>query len=212
MSDIAEKIARLLRLAGNNPNVNEANAALLKARALMMEHHLTEADLPGHEAAEKKAVNVVLDTRQGEYPRWLGTLSLALARAFRCDVYLQPRGSLVDLHLIGMPDDVGVLKTLFPWIRKAAMNLGLVWADQNGGEIHSYYIGFAQGLQVAFEEQSRAHQQEWALVLVKHPSVVDEAQKHHVQYSKRSGRVDARGFHAGHRDGYDVGRQRSVEA
>ena len=212
MSEMTEKIARLLRLAGNNPNVNEANAALLKARALMMEHHLTEADLPGQEPEAVRAVNIVIDTRHGTYPGWMGTLSVALAKAFRCDVYLHPRGSMVDLHLIGLPDDVDALKALFPWVRQAAMNLGLVWVDKNGGDITSYYRGFALGLRTAFDEQTAAHKEQWALVLVKHPSVVQEAEKHGVQYSRTGGRVDGQSFMAGRRDGYEVGRQRSVEA
>ena len=212
MSEMTEKIARLLRLAGNNPNVNEANAALLKARALMMEHHLTEADLPGQEPEAVRAANVVIDTRHGNYPGWLGTLSVALAKAFRCDVYLHPRGSLVDLHLIGLPDDVDALKALFPWVRQAAMNLGLVWVDKNGGDITSYYRGFALGLKVAFDEQTQAHKDQWALVLVKHPAVVQEAEKNGVRYGQTGGRVDATSFGAGRRDGYEVGRQRSVEA
>lgn len=35
MNKIAEKVQKLLNLAGNNPNQEEAQAALLKAQALM---------------------------------------------------------------------------------------------------------------------------------------------------------------------------------
>ncbi|MCE5361558.1 MAG: DUF2786 domain-containing protein, partial [Acidithiobacillus sp.] len=45
--DIKDKIAKLLALAGNNPNQAEAISALAKARELMAEHGLSERDLGG---------------------------------------------------------------------------------------------------------------------------------------------------------------------
>ena len=43
-STISEKVANLLALASNNPNENEAKAALLKARELMAKHKLRPED------------------------------------------------------------------------------------------------------------------------------------------------------------------------
>ena len=45
MNKIADKIQKLLSLAGNNPSAEEAKAALLKAQQLMAEYNMTESDL-----------------------------------------------------------------------------------------------------------------------------------------------------------------------
>lgn len=45
MSQIADKIQKLLALAGNNPSQEEAQAALLKAQALMAKYNLKESDI-----------------------------------------------------------------------------------------------------------------------------------------------------------------------
>lgn len=45
MSDIADRIRKLLALAGNNTNEAEAAAAMSKASALMLQHGLTTADV-----------------------------------------------------------------------------------------------------------------------------------------------------------------------
>lgn len=212
MSTMAEKVAALLRLAGNNPNVNEAQAALEKARALMMEHHLEERDLPGFQQ-HREAVEIDIDTRIGEFPAWMGTLALTIAQAFRCDVYY---ASNVDDHMrrrthirvIGLPEDVAVVAELFPWIRGAAINLGVRYVQANGGQAEDYYIGFAVGIKRAFDEQAAAHQ-EWGLVLVKDPSVEELARYRGVTYSSDK-KQRGFGYVVGEQDGYDVGRKRTV--
>lgn len=213
MSTMAEKVAALLRLAGNNPNVHEAQAALEKARALMMEHHLEERDLPGFSESRATAAEIDIDSRIGNYPSWMGTLALTIAQAFRCDVYYateaDPSGrKRTHIRVIGMPEDVSVVAALFPWIRGAAINLGVRYVQANGGKAEDYYCGFAVGIQQAFDEQSAAHQ-EWGLVLVQDPSVQALAQQRGVHYTHQS-KPRGQGYAVGHRDGYDVGRKRTV--
>ena len=53
--DYKEKIRKLLALA-ESPNEHEARAALLKARQLMAEHKLTEAELKDVEKQQVKDV------------------------------------------------------------------------------------------------------------------------------------------------------------
>lgn len=209
MTDIRKKIDRLLRLAGNNPNVHEAQAALEKARALMMEHHLEERDLGGGDDASVQAVDLIIDTRPGEYPPWMGVLAVVLTQAFRCDVY-SAVGAKTTLHVIGLPDDAEVVRTTFQWVRRAAINLGVAWSRQAGGSVEHYYAGFSDGLRQAFADQEAQHQ-EWGLVLVKHPSVNALAKDQGVRYGNHRVRVGP-GYARGHQDGYDVGQKRSVSS
>lgn len=216
MADIREKISRLMKLAGNNPNVNEAQSALEKARALMMEHNLEERDLPGYEEERRKveAITDLLDSRTGtNYPEWMGVLAVTIAEAFRCDVYMRTRyvstKGRTDIHVLGMPSDIEVVKQLYPWIRRAAINLGVQWATKTGGNVDDYYIGFANGLKKAFQTQEEAHQ-EWGLVLQRDPSVDVLAKKEGVAYTKTRARRVGAGYQDGYTDGYAVGQKRTV--
>ena len=210
MSDMRDKIAMLLRLAGNNPNVHEAQSALEKARALMMEHHLTERDLPGADTARAHAVKDLLDSRVGtSYPNWMGSLALTLAQAFRCEVVLHSSDRRIGLFVLGVPEDVEVVKQIYPWVRGAAINLGVAWATRTHESADSYYYGFAEGIADAFKAQEDAHQ-EWGLVLRRDPSVDALAKQEGVHYATTRVRGSQSSRDAGYKDGYAVGQRRTV--
>ena len=51
---LAERIAKLLRLANNNPSEREAVAAMERAYALMEEHNLTMAQVDAHGSGDER--------------------------------------------------------------------------------------------------------------------------------------------------------------
>jgi len=51
---LAERIQKLLRLAGNNPSEREAAAAMERAYALMEEHNLTMAQVDAHGSGDER--------------------------------------------------------------------------------------------------------------------------------------------------------------
>lgn len=75
MEKIIERVQKLLKLAGNNTNENEALAALEKAQAILAEHNLTMAeigDLPEAESEDQKRQTLDTETNMPErYNRWI---------------------------------------------------------------------------------------------------------------------------------------------
>lgn len=71
--DYKEKIIKLLALA-ESPNEHEARAALLKARQLMAEHKLTEAELKDVEKQQIKDVRTDITCSKRRDP-WIVSLS-----------------------------------------------------------------------------------------------------------------------------------------
>ena len=75
MEKIIERVQKLLKLAGNNTNENEALAALEKAQAILAEHNLTMAEigeLPEAESEDQKRQRFDTETNMPErYNRWI---------------------------------------------------------------------------------------------------------------------------------------------
>lgn len=80
--DYKDKIKKLLALA-ESPNENEAQAALLKARQLMAEHKIGEADLEEPEDKEilHKRTSVTFSKRRDG---WISNLAVVIAENYCC--------------------------------------------------------------------------------------------------------------------------------
>lgn len=210
MSDnIKDKIARLLRLAGNNPNPHEAEAALLKARELMMAYHISEAELGGPDDAVVHKRRI--DRRRGEYPLWMNTMVAMLADTFRCEVFLVvPDATWSEVWAIGLESDLDALELVVPWILRAAANCALAYHTRHHEAVEDYYAGFQQGVYRALTTQAQEHRKDWALVLTKHPAVRDEAERMAIRYGQDQRRVKKATYHQGEADGYAVAQRRSV--
>lgn len=83
--DYKEKIRKLLALA-ESPNEHEARAALLKARQLMAEHKLTEAELKDVEKQQVKDVRTDITCSKRRDP-WIVNLSAVIGENYCCKGY-----------------------------------------------------------------------------------------------------------------------------
>lgn len=101
---IEDRVRKLLRLAGNNPNVNEAASAFAKAQELATLHGLNLEDLPIDEAAEAapRDIGPVCSTEIESWDRavsWKLTVAEGVARANGCRVsYRSGCGGGIDAH------------------------------------------------------------------------------------------------------------------
>lgn len=167
--NIREKIKKLLAL-GASPNENEAKAALLKAKKLMAENKLSEADF----AEKSKMVSVTVEdikwtTDSGEI--WKANLAKLIAEEHLCvSAWRTKHGTRTHtLVLTGMEQDVEVAKEILLFavgfcennIRKYSRmyKVDMKKAGQ------SYANGFIAGLDVAYSMQRDEHE-EWGLVMV----------------------------------------------
>lgn len=142
---ILDRVRKLLRLAGNNPNPEEAATAAAKAQALIDAHHLSRALLdldpqgrPGGAPAEEPIEDLgraPLDP-DGRRSRVRVTLASVVARANACRVYLSGGG----VCLIGRPSDAETVRYLYAWLRAEVdrltrahgRGLGTVWRNNFG--------------------------------------------------------------------------------
>lgn len=97
--NILDRIAKLLALAGNNPEQHEAEAAAAKAAEMMARHNITMAQVAAAQAGSDVAKSVTADAVVIEFDsaqQWRIDLAGAVARSMQGNVvYAQNRGSRV---------------------------------------------------------------------------------------------------------------------
>ena len=115
--DIRDKIKKLLALATSS-NENEAKAALLKAKKLMMDHKISEAevqDLNEQELVHLQCDNVRWTTDSGEI--WITSLVDLIADNHLCSCsWFTPKGKRTHiLYIHGLGTDVELCKSVIEY-------------------------------------------------------------------------------------------------
>ena len=181
MSAIKDKIAKLLALAAS-PNEKEAQEALLKARELMAKHKLRP-----EECQEKQSVKVVKQTVGMECTQmtdtWVPELAAIIGERYCCKAYRQhvKGAKKVTMGFVGLEDDFEVCRRVYLY---ACQCVRARCEDIRAGErgrsnatelremCNAFGWGFCYGLEDAFREQEKEHQ-EWGLVLAVPQAVKD---------------------------------------
>lgn len=185
MSSVKEKIAALLALAGS-PNENEAKAVLLKARELMAKHKLRPEDIP--DGKGQKVIREVVDvTCTAMTDSWAVTLACIIGERHCCKAYRWHKSGhkTTRVGFVGFEDDFVVCKRIFLYAYECVQSRCRQIRERNrradcsGREIremcNAYGMGFCRGLQAAYDEQDKEHQ-EWGLVL-QIPQAVQDSMK-----------------------------------
>ena len=153
---IADKIQKLLSLAGNNPSMEEAQAALLKAQQLMAQYNLNETDL---NTGEKIKYSLELCVCKID-PR-TKRISAIIAPSFAV------KAIITDNHICMFGREKNakaakaameyIFKVLERGIRQVCKNHGMSSAQKGASLIYnSYADGFIYGLKEAMAEQTLA--------------------------------------------------------
>lgn len=210
--DYKEKIRKLLSLA-QSPNEHEAKAALLKARELMAEHKLTEAELADVEKQAVKDIRVDITCSKRRNP-WIVNLSAVIGENYCCKAYRsRRRGEQTNtIGFIGLEDDVEICVAIFKYavdcvlseVKKIKRENTCYYSSYVKKLCDSYGYGFCAGVKEAFQKQQEENEEQgWGLVLVM-PKEVEEASRHlgHEVFKARaqediSGNAYARGYYTG---------------
>lgn len=209
--DYKEKIRKLLALA-ESPNEHEAKAALLKARQLMAEHKIAEAELKDVEKQEVKDIRTDITCSKRRNP-WIIHLSAVIGENYCCKGYRNHGyGEQTQvIGFIGLEDDVEICVAVFKYavdcilseIKRIEKENQCYYRNYVKKLCDSYGYGFSVGIAAAFEEQQEANESGWGLVLVLPPEVV-EATQHlgHKEFRSRaeesiSGDAYAKGYRQG---------------
>lgn len=118
MTDIENKIRKLLALAGDNPNLNEAAVAFERAQALATKHMLNLEEITSQEEQEEPPAREVGPIGERTLDRWDRAVAWkvkvasAVARANGCRIYYMPgRGGF--LRTYGQEEDMATTHLLY---------------------------------------------------------------------------------------------------
>ena len=172
------KIQNLLELAYDAPNDEEGQTALLMAQKLMVKHNLSVSDIKAHHMND----NIGETVGHWEYRMvwWKEKLAAILGENFRCKTIrrrLVEKG-ITQMIFFGYDTDAELctkvyegallyldyrLKQLFPTVSKAR------WKDYK----KSYLLGFLDGLDQRFKNQTQSSE-EFALMVQVPAEVLEE--------------------------------------
>lgn len=216
--DIKVKIKKLLALS-TSPNENEAKAALLKAKKLMMEHKISETEVQGLE--EQELIHLQCDgirwtTDSGEI--WITSLANLIADNHLCSCsWFTPKGKRTHiLYIHGLGTDVELCKSVIEYA--VGFVRGRIKIEQRRrvtsdpkAVATSYARGFILGMELMYDEQKDEHP-EWGLVVSK-PQEVDEYMKSLGERNVRTRKTefDPLAYMAGQNDGRQFNAQRVLE-
>lgn len=158
--DIMDKIQKLFALAGNNPNKEEAQAALLKAQELMAKYNIHEVE-KGSKKSEITYKVIKKYSRLRKVAR--NSLVVTIAKAFAVKCVLM-NGDYPTFY--GYKENVEAAASAFVFCAKM-MNKGankVFKAEKENGAstaaatyaYNSYTLGFMSGLKAKFDEQCKA--------------------------------------------------------
>lgn len=208
---VIEKIKKALALANNNPNENEARAALLMAQKLMAKYNVS-VEMTEDEEVISYAQEKCVHRYDAAYRK---PLAAVIARNFRCEFFYH--GS--EVVFFGRAFDARVAKEAFEYAYEFAMREGNKLErkayEERGtarGVHSSYTAGFIAGLKEALEAQCTA------LMIVTPQDVKDEFADMSAGWKAARGGfkvnfrdIDRDAYRAGHHDGKTVMNGRRVE-
>lgn len=212
-TDYKDKIRKLLALA-ESPEEHEARAALLKARELMCEHKLTEAELKDVEKQPVERILTDLTCSKRRNP-WMVNLSAIIGENYCCQAYRNHiHGKQTQtIGFIGLKDDAEICTAVFKYavdcilskiehIRKEKIRYPSEYI-----KIHcdSYGYGFSDGISKAFQKQKEEKEQCWGLVMVI-PKEVEEVVKS-LSHKKFDARKQEQMNHTEYKNGYLDGQE-----
>jgi hypothetical protein len=211
---LTERIKKLLALATSS-NENEAQAAMLKAQKLMMEHGLEMKDVEDIDFDEKEISKTYTDDTMSA--SWKVKLMRVIAENFKCEYYFSGRRGSNKGVFLGLKQDAEVAKMVFEYAIKKA-NAGAdkcydsYWLKglPAKGVRGDYKIGFVDGLESKFAEQRKANPG-WALVLVKDVAVTEEYSKMTFTGSMQARATQTAGNSAARQIGFNDGKNFGYE-
>lgn len=207
---IIEKVQKLLELAGNNPNENEAQAAMLKAQQLMAKYHIEAAQVTKKDEVKEVDTTII---EGGQSTAWAIRLANIITSNFRCNLLRVPGQGLM---FVGLKEDVAIARGVYVFasnvLEKNMKKLRRQYRKQGlstEGISQDYAAGFLAGLKKKYDDQ--VNQNEWALVLVKDELVVARTQElvnpkaKTYQAKAKARRGDAGLYAKGYYDGNTLG-------
>lgn len=161
---IIEKIKKVLELSKNNPSIEEAKSAAIKAQRLMAEYHISMSEIEAIEDTEN-IVEERIDVGTGN--KWKYTLSSIIAKNFRCKYFYYGKSSVV---FYGYEEDAKIVAMTFKLLfevgnkesakyyqkeRQKYLNVHNIRFDGRGIK-NAFLNGYLIGIKESLEKQCTA--------------------------------------------------------
>lgn len=198
---IIEKIRKMMALASNNPSEAEATSAALMAQKLMAKYHVEEKEL-GEDISESniESLTIILS---GKVQKWRISLAQALARNFRCRVYLVNG----DVTFYGFTEDIQICSEVF----KSLYSIGNKLSEKAKREVrkedgtakgvkNSFCLGFVSGIRKELEKQCTA------LMVVVPQEVNDQFEEMTANFKVKSSTIKTNVNSSAYIQGFQAGR------
>lgn len=223
---VFKRVKKLLALAGNNPNEEEANSAMAKAQALMAEYSVEASELSFDSTEEKmRSLNPIemAVTYADRINWWQKSLASVIADNFRCFHFYRGRSGSSRIFFFGAENDVHIAKEVYTFAETCLKHLSTQyiknrekreWFGFDKTAVKNDYIrAFIQGVRDNLKEQ--VQREGWGLVLVKDALVVQTYEDLSKDFGKsRSSHVkrnyDSHARETGYRDGKNIDSQRKA--
>lgn len=178
---IVSKVKKILELSRNNPSVEEAEAAALKAQELMAQYHLNILDVDGVDADTIEETEV--EVPKGK--KWKYNLAHTVAKNFRCKVYYVGSHQIVFYgYSVDTEIAAQTFKYLFSVGNKAAASYYNKHRGYSGaGLTNSFLIGYLHGVSSVLDKQCTA------LMIVTPKEVADSYEEKTKNYSTVNGSI-----------------------
>lgn len=181
---VLEKVQKLLSLAGNNSNDNEAQLAALKAQELMAKHNISIGEVDTAIEAQQDEITEAV-TGLGKWVRpWANLLANIMAQHFKCNVFFRGKAAV----FYGYSTDAEIAKQTFEYIYKylerAAQREYRRVKNANGyaDNVYTDYVnGFIHGFNAKLQSQSTA------LMVIVPPEVKDAYKERSKNFGKSKG-------------------------
>jgi len=203
--NVLEKVKKLFAVAENNPYLEEAQNAILRAQFLMLKHGVTVEDIDFQEGKKEVVDESIAET--GRMPWYWKSLMMVLGDNFRCKAYIQKR-NISKACFIGLKEDVKLVKEVFNYavnvVEVCAKNYVVKYKKpgfNTSGIKNDYILGFINGLKDKFKEQVES--KGFALMLVKDNAVIEAIENRGLKKGQRSNFLVNR-----NQDARDAGYQR----
>lgn len=220
MSDISKVIARILhlrKLAENNTNLHEAQAATRAADKLIQEYRLSQAELEQQGNAPQDPMTDRIVHKGGRRTAWREKLMWALTTHYGCSWYMSGGRGNLSYKVIGRESDIQILSYMFAWLTEEIERLCKTHSRGMGvAYARSWLDGAAQGVRDTFIERKREMQAQAgasaAMVLLDRRG--KEAEDHKITMYpnlRKAGSVNGGRRSDGRSDGYQVGKQIRIQ-
>jgi len=210
---VVEKIEKLLALALNNPNAEEAASAMAKARELMLRHAIDEASLSGAKPASDTDVFIICLERRFE--PWMKQVQAGVAFMFdaQCFISIKYSGSKkVDVTtIVCSAHDLPYIKQVYAQAVQTIMREATKRSLKGRAYVTSFRLGASSGFwrAVLTSKDAPLKPDENAMVHVKSEAIRVRS-KELFPYTRVSKSVHKPTDYSGYSDGFDFGKSMST--